>query len=321
MLAIWTNTPLPESSLSRLRAGISPYGLLISAQLTNILRAAGPDPLLADADIAYGQPDPDQLLTLPRIKWIHLSTAGYTRYDRPDLRESCRSRNIIVTNSSSVFDEPCAEHLLAFMLAHARNLPASLANQLGPRAWPTNDLRTTSRLLIGQTVLLLGFGAIARRLVELLQPLRMKVMAVRQHPRGNEPIPAHPLSQLNALLPQADHVIDILPSSPNTDHFVNAQRFAAMKSGAVFYNIGRGTTVDQTALIESLTTGNLSAAYIDVTDPEPLPPDHPLWKAPRCFITPHSGGGHSTEFDRNVDHFLQNLRFFQSNSPLRDRIF
>jgi phosphoglycerate dehydrogenase-like enzyme len=320
MLNIWTNTPLPDSSLSRLRAAIAPNELLISTQPTNILSAGNPDPLLADADIAFGQPDPDQLLNLTRLKWLHLSTAGYTRYDRPDLRQFFAERKILVTNSSSVFDEPCAEHVVAFMLTAARDLPRAFSNQFGPRAWPQEDIRDHSRLLTGQSALLLGFGAIARRLVELLQPFRMTIHAVRRTPHGDEPIPVHPMSDLENLLPAADHVVNILPADPSTTHFINAARFALMKPGAVFYNIGRGSTVDQNSLIQSLTANHLAAAYLDVTDTEPLPPNDPLWSAPNCFITPHTGGGHAGEFDRSVDHFLQNLNRFQSSMPLLTRI-
>ncbi len=320
MLAIWCNTNIPDAAHSRLAAGVGPNRLILSPQRTGNLVAAGPDPTLAEADVAFGQPDPDQIINLPKLRWVQLSSAGYTRYDRQDIRDALHRRNAMITNSSSVFDEPCAEHVLAFMLAHARALPPSLANQFGPRAWPTANLRPRCRLLTGQTVLLLGFGAIARRLAETLQPLRMNVSAIRQKPRGDESVPTHAISELGKLLPLADHVVNILPASPATEHFMSVTRFAAMKPGAVFYNIGRGTTVDQKPLIESLASGRLAAAYLDVTDPEPLPPDHPLWRAPNCFITPHTGGGHIDESDRIVEHFLQNLRRFQSNEPLQDQI-
>ncbi|HEX4053606.1 MAG TPA: D-2-hydroxyacid dehydrogenase [Tepidisphaeraceae bacterium] len=320
MLTIWSNTRLPEAASARLAAGVSSHRLLLSPQPTGKLAAGGSDPLLAEADIAYGQPDPDQLLNLPRLRWIHLSSAGYTPYDRPDIRDVLRRRGAILTNSSCVFDEPCAEHVLAFMLAQARALPASLADQFGPRAWPVGELRPKCRLLIGQSVLLLGFGAIARRLAELLQPLRVNVVGVRQKPRGNEPIPVHPVPELEKLLPPADHVVNILPDNSATKHFMNSARFTAMKRGAIFYNIGRGATVDQDALMKSLHAGDLAAAYLDVTDPEPLPPDHPLWRTPNCFITPHTGGGHFDESDRGVNHFLQNLQLFTSAQPLLNRI-
>jgi phosphoglycerate dehydrogenase-like enzyme len=88
----------------------------------------------------------------------------------------------------------------------------------------------------------------------------------------------------------------------------------------VFYNIGRGSTVSQSALDSALRTGRLSAAYLDVTDPEPLPPDHLLWTSPNCFITPHIGGGHGDETITLVRHFLENLRHYEADQPLKDRI-
>ncbi len=93
-----------------------------------------------------------------------------------------------------------------------------------------------------------------------------------------------------------------------------------MKRGARFYNIGRGPTVDQPSLIAALADRHLDAAYLDVTDPEPLPPDHPLWSAPNCFICPHTGGGHREESVRLVRHFLANLALFEAGQPLVDRV-
>ncbi|MEO6725182.1 MAG: NAD(P)-dependent oxidoreductase, partial [Blastocatellia bacterium] len=127
--------------------------------------------------------------------------------------------------------------------------------------------------------------------------------------------------ELEKHLPLADHIINILPASAATRHFVNAELLAAMKPGALFYNIGRGSTVDQPALIAALESGKLAAAYLDVTEPEPLPPDHPLWTAPNCFITPHTAGGHIGERDRLVRHFLENLRRFTTGETLNDRVF
>ena len=312
MLTIWFNAHVPESTLDRLRTAIAPNQLLISSNRTGNLAAGGPDPLLAQADIAFGQPDPDQLLSIPKLKWIQITSAGYTRYDRPDLLNGLKTRGVVFTNSSSVFDEPCAEHLLAFMLANVRAIPQSLRNQFTTRAWPIQQLRQQTRLLTGQSVLILGFGAIARRLTQLLSPLRMHIRAIRQKPRGDEPVPVFPISDLEKLLPDADHVINILPASNSTNLFMNAARFNVIKPGAVFYNIGRGTTVDQAALLSALTGGRLGGAYLDVTEPEPLPSDHPLWQAPNCYITPHIAGGHIDEFDRVVDHFLANFKAFQS---------
>jgi phosphoglycerate dehydrogenase-like enzyme len=175
--------------------------------------------------------------------------------------------------------------------------------------------------LNGQTVVILGFGAIARRLVELLHPLGMNVMAVRRRVGGNESIYVAETSQVDELLPLADHVVNILPANDETRNFLNATRMANLKRGVIVYNIGRGSTLDQDALFKELNDGRIAAAYLDVTDPEPLPRDHPLWAAPNCFITPHSAGGHSDEKERQVKHFLENLRRFERGEPLLNRVF
>jgi phosphoglycerate dehydrogenase-like enzyme len=133
-------------------------------------------------------------------------------------------------------------------------------------------------------------------------------------------VPVITEEQLPAALAEADHVINILPDNADSIRFFSTRRFAMMKRGAIFYNIGRGTTVDQDALVAALNSGHLGAAWLDVTDPEPLPTDHPLLKAPNCFITPHIAGGHLNESQTLVRHFLSNLRRFEAGVPLVDRI-
>jgi phosphoglycerate dehydrogenase-like enzyme len=319
-LTIWCNARLSEPATAMLSTGIDGHRLLMTAQRTGNLTAAGPDPLLAQADVAFGQPDPGQVTELANLRWVHLSSAGYTRYDRPELFAALRTRGAVLTNSSHVFDEPCAQHLLAFMLAEARQIPASLANQAGPRGWNTWQIRPHCRLLGGQSAVFLGFGAIARRLVELLAPLHMNLSTVRRNPRGDEPIAAYPFDHLPRLLPAADHVINVLPDTPATARLIGQSHFSAMKAGAVFYNVGRGATVDQAALLAALRSGKLGAAYLDVTDPEPPAPDDPIWKAPNCWITPHTAGGHQDEHERVVRHFLGNLGRFEAGAPLLDRV-
>lgn len=225
-----------------------------------------------------------------------------------------------MTNSSNVYSEPTAQHLLAMMLALARQLPRSFENQRSARVWSFHDIRARARLLNNQTVLVLGFGHIARRLVELLAPLRMNVVAVRRRVQGDEPVRVFTEAEIENLLPSADHVVNILPSSPATTNFLNAKRLRLMKPGAILYNIGRGTTIDQKMVMERLQSGHLVAAYLDVTDPEPLPPEHPLWETPNCYITPHSAGGHSDEMKRLVIHFLDNFHRFTRGEQLLNRV-
>jgi phosphoglycerate dehydrogenase-like enzyme len=148
----------------------------------------------------------------------------------------------------------------------------------------------------------------------------MEVVAYRRRPRGSEPIPVITEHDLPRALAAADHVINILPESPETRRFFDRERFAAMKPGSTFYNIGRGATVDQEALCEALHSEHLRSAWLDVTDPEPLPDNHPLWAEPNCHITPHTAGGHANEAGSLVRHFLDNLDRFVGGQPLLDRV-
>lgn len=320
-LTIWCNAHFPERAMRLLREGLGPHRLLLPEVRNTLNLAAGaPDPTMEEADVAFGQPDPRQIVQLPRLRWVHLTTAGYTRYDTPEVRAALQQRGAILTNSSSVYSDPCAEHVLAMMLALARQLPQCWADQANHRSWRAAEHRSHCQLLDGQSALILGLGAITRRLIELLQPFRMSIVAVRRNVTGNEPVPTFSYRQVRQLLPKADHVINILPANPSTEQLVNADLIGLMKSSAIFYNIGRGTTVDQLALRTALETSKIAAAYLDVMMIEPLPPDDPLWVTPNCWITPHTAGGQREEFERLVGHFLENLRRFVSGQTMHDRI-
>ena len=307
-----------------LREAVIQHQLLLygdAATSGAITEAAAPF-RVEEAEVLYGQPEPELLLSGRNLRWVELSSAGYTRYDTDAIRDGLRERGVVLTNSSQVYDEPCAQHLTAMILSLARGLLGCLENQRGARDWPNHRMRgNRTRLLNGQTVLIYGFGAVARRLVEILKHLQMRLIGVRRSIRGDEGIPMLTEQEADTMLGEADHVVNILPASDATQHFFNTNRFACFKTGARFYNIGRGTTVDQDALMTSLNTHNrLDTAYLDVTDPEPLPPEHPLWSAPNCYITPHFGGGHSGETTRLVRHFLTNLTAYENRGDFTDRV-
>jgi len=317
---IWCNAKLAPEPLAELRAALAPYRFIYSDKIVNNISPGIPDPKLAEADIAFGQPDAGQVMELKNLRWVHLSSAGYARYDRQDLRDALKQRGAMLSNSSAVFAEPCAQHALAFILAAARQLPNALIDQQTKKSWIVLPMRSSSFLLTGQTLLIVGFGQIGQRLAELLAPLKMNLIALRRCPRGDEPIPTRPITELDELLPTADHVVNILPASAGTENFFNAPRLARFKPGSIFYNIGRGATVDQAALRAALTENRMAAAFLDVTVPEPLPPTDPLWTTPNCVITPHSAGGANDEFHRAVRHFLANLKRFGARQSLMDRI-
>jgi phosphoglycerate dehydrogenase-like enzyme len=314
-LTVWTNHRFSPAQRERLQRATS----------ARLVFHAGGDAAaeLSQADVAFGQPPLAAVLASARVRWVQLSSAGYTSYDQPQARRVFAERGAVLTKSSFVYASPCAEHVLAFMMCWARRLPWALRTQWGDRSWPQGELRQGSVLLENQRVILFGLGSIGARLVELLRPFTPHLTGVRRERRGDEPI--RTLSFADAALPaalaEADHVVNLLPGADATKLYFDAARLSGVKPGAVFYNVGRGSTVDQHALAALLMDGRLQAALLDVTDPEPLPPDHPLWSAPNCFITPHSAGGHHNEGDRLVDHFIANLQRFERSEPVLDRAF
>jgi len=317
-LTVWTNHDLDAERLDWLREHIAPHHLVVSqGKKVNNLTAGISDDACVYADVAFGQPAVDDLMASRDLKWVHITSAGYTRYDRSDLREALLVNGTAFTNSSSVYDDPCAQHALAMMLCHNRRLlPSAKSHQEGK--WSYDSLRSIERVLGNEKVLIVGYGAIGVRLTNLLRPFGPEILGVRRTVQGNEPVPTFPIEELENHLGWADHVVNLLPASSSTDLLFNAQRFAMMKSGAAFYNVGRGDTVDQDALIATLESGHLGAAYLDVTSPEPLPADHPLWNAPNCLITPHVAGGMQNEMDVLLKHFADNFTLFLQGEPLRD---
>lgn len=321
IMTVWTSLRLSDDAFARLKQDVLPHHAVVAkaAEASNLVSAAT-DAACRSADIAFGQPSVDDVLASNSLRWVHLSSAGYTRFDRPPIRAALLARGCALTTSSGVYANPCAQHALAMMLAHNRRLPDALIEQRDRQRWAYGDLRGRTRTLDGQTVLLVGFGSIARRLVELLRPFNANVSAVRRSVAGDEPVATHPISCLDDLLPSADHVVNLLPSATGTERLFHAARFARMRVGAGFYNVGRGDTVDQSDLIEALSSGRPAAAYLDVTTPEPLPADHPLWQTPNCFITPHIAGGMQEEQALLIRHFLENLRRFDAGRELLDRV-
>src|SRR3954471_11159226 len=197
-LKIWCNVHLSDALTSYLTNAVAPHQIVWSSSLhKSNLAGGGPDESARSADIIYGQPHPEDLIFSTTLKWIHITTAGYTRYDNDEVRNALCAHGAVLTNSSSVFADPCAEHILAFMLCQARLLPPLIVNDATVHQWPYLETRGVSRLLRGQSALLVGFGAIGRRLIELLAPFEMNLSAVRRTVRGDESIRTFATSQLD----------------------------------------------------------------------------------------------------------------------------
>lgn len=315
---------LPDGPARTLEAAVVRLGGHVAAAASatgSNLAAGGRDAAVRGAHAVVGQPHPDDLRDAPDLVWVHLTSAGFTRYAEEPVASALRLRGIVLTTSSSVYADPCAEHALAFLLAASRRFPAALDEQRGARGWPADVLRFESRLLRGARVLLLGWGAIARRLAALLRPFEVELRIARTGASGDEPgTVVTTAEEVDDSFGWADHVVDTLPDAPSTRRFVSRARLARMASHAFFHNVGRGMTVDQEALLDVLAARRIAGACLDVTDPEPLPRDHALWTAPGCVITPHTAGGRREEHDALAEHFVNQLTRVLAGEPLVDRV-
>ncbi len=304
-MKIYLQFKFPGTALELLQAGLGAHELTEN---------------LEEADIAFGLPAPDAVKNSPKVKWVQMASAGYDSFDKPEIREWLYERGIVVSNSSNIYLEPCAQHALTMMLSLSRRIPQAALNQSTSREWKQWEERKDTWLLKGQTVLLLSYGAIVKRLCEMLAPFQMNIIAVRRNVTGKESVKAITENELSEFLPTADHVVNVLPGGEETLNYMDAAKFSQMRRGAIYYSIGRGSTTDQRAIADALNSGHLSAAYLDVTSPEPLPSDHELWTVPNCYITPHTAGGHYDEFIRIVQQFLENLKRFENGEDLLDRV-
>jgi phosphoglycerate dehydrogenase-like enzyme len=218
---------------------------------------------------------------------------------------------VIACRAVGVHDGPVSEWVIAAILAMQRRLPYFIDLQKAAR-WDRSSVEgMTVRDLEGQTVVIVGYGSIGRALAARLAPFRVRVVGVARRPRDG----VEPVSALPDLLPTADVVVDLLPHTPETENFVNRDFLARMKPSALLVNAGRGLTVDTEALLDALRAGRVSAA-LDVTEPEPLPAEHPLWRAPNVLITPHIAGATERWFPRGYRFAGEQLRRYAAGQPL-----
>jgi phosphoglycerate dehydrogenase-like enzyme len=223
---------------------------------------------------------------------------------------------IVVCRAVGVHDVPVSEWVVAAILAMQRRLPAFIEFQgreewnreiaEGANTWvhPIEDLE-------GKVVLVVGYGGIGRAVAARLAPFGARVIGVAQHPRDD----ARSTDDLPQLLPDADIVVNLLPLTPQTEKFMDSRFIAKMKAGALLVNAGRGRTIDTDALLTALEAGRIRAA-LDVTDPEPLPAEHPLWRAPNVLITPHIAGTVAKWEERAYRFAGEQIRRYAAGQPL-----
>jgi len=222
----------------------------------------------------------------------------------------------MVTNASGVHAVSVTEHLLSMMLAFARNLHLNVRAQ-ARREWRRETMNALFELA-GKRLLVVGLGAIGEHFARAARGLGMEVTGIRRHPdRASDAVArVYGTEHLHEELSKADFVVIILPATQDTRSLFSTREFEAMREGSYFINIGRGSIVDEPALIEALRKGRIRGAGLDVFETEPLPPDSPLWDMEQVIITPHTGGFTLEYFRRSWPIFTENLKRYIEGRPL-----
>jgi len=251
--------------------------------------------------------DTDRLA--PNLKWVQACGAGVGQLQSAGLDKI----GATLTTAAGVASAPIAEFVLARILAHWKLFPALDALQREQNWKPTYG-----RNLAGSTLGIVGFGAIGAAVATRAKALGMRVVANRRSPGASHPAVErfHAPADLHALLAECDVIVLAAPETPETHRMFNRETFAAMKPGAYFCNVARGPLVDEPALIEALTSGQLSGASIDVAMTEPLPKGDPLWTAPNLAISPHCAASIEKYFQNIWGLFRENMERYLKGETL-----
>lgn len=240
-----------------------------------------------------------------RLRWVQSISAGIDRFPLDRLQE----QEVFLTSASGIHPIAMAETLFAMLLSFSRNLHHAIRNQ-SQRSWKPAEQYSQ---LTGKTLGIIGAGTIGAEFARLAAAFGMKILGVRRSgaPRDNVDH-MYTLEHLNEVFAQSNYVVNVLPYMEETHHLFNSERFAHMKSNAVFFNFGRGASVNTDDLVLALQEGTIAGAGLDVFETEPLPSDHSLWTMDNVIITPHIAGWTDNYKQKMTDLFTHNLQAYMT---------
>ncbi|WP_454850948.1 D-2-hydroxyacid dehydrogenase [Rhizobium binxianense] len=290
--------------------------LLVDSKDANAVSAA-----LEQAEIAILSGDLDERhIRAPKLKWIHCDHAGLTKSARPEVFD----RGLVVTGSAGRSGAALAEHVLMFSLMLCSRYPDFYEAQKR-HEWRRAPGMMDLRALYGRTIGILGMGHTGVELASRAKAFNMRVLGYRRRDLAPPPgvdrmYSADKGEGIDEILEQADVLALVLNLSDATYHMIGREQIARMKRSAIIVNLARGGVIDQDALIAALREGRLAGAGLDVTTPEPLPKDHPLWDTPNVLITPHFTAALPDKVDRSVEVITENFRRYRAGEPLLNQM-
>ncbi len=267
---------------------------------------------IGEFEVVFGHPDPALLVRAVHLRWLCSDFAGVEKY-LPD--GVWPAPDCLLSNASGAYGPAISEHIVMVLLMLMRRMPEYQA-ALARREWP---YFAPVRSIMGSRIVLLGTGDIGSNAARRLKALGARVTGVCRSGRSNESAfdRVEPVGVLEALLPGADVLVLALPATAETEGILSRERLALLPERAYVVNVGRGSAIDQGALVEALRARRLAGAALDVMVPEPLPADHPLWDCPNVILTPHVSGNMSLALtcELDVEMFCRDLERYAAGKP------
>ena len=266
-----------------------------------------------DSDILFGRFPADMIKDVKNLKWLQLPSAGINGFTDDSIYPN---NDVILTNASGAFGVTIAEYQVMMLLMMMRMAPQYLEGQKIARWKNLGAVRS----IFGSRILVVGTGNLGGEFAKRVKAFGAHVVGIRKN--GNQILEGfdemHNIADLDEQLKLADVIALNLPGTNDTEGLMTKERIAMLKEDAILMNVGRGTAIDQDALNEALRDGKIAGALLDVTNPEPLPAEHPLWTAPNCLVTPHVSGNYSLQYTCEVllDIFENNLKKFAKGEKL-----
>jgi phosphoglycerate dehydrogenase-like enzyme len=288
---------------------VTPLARIVTVTPQNVMQEIG------DADAFIGEVTPEQVRAARKLKWVQTMSAGVERILHLAGGHDLRDSGIVLTNNQIVQGPEIADHAMAMLLTLSRGLPDFIAAKQQelwkPRPYSGIELN-------GRTAVVVGMGGIGTQIAFRAWAHGMTVIGV-----DPEDIPYMPVvsrvvkpDQLDGVLPDADVVFIAAPHTPASHKMIGPRQFSLMKKGAYFIAVSRGRLYDIEPMVKALESNHLAGIGVDVTDPEPLPKGHPLWKCPNAIITPHIAGRSDKDRARMIGTIKENIRRFAEGKPL-----
>jgi phosphoglycerate dehydrogenase-like enzyme len=263
---------------------------------------------LQEAQIIVGNPKAEDLKYATNLRWLQTASSGVGPYTELDVYAR---KTVFLTNAKGTYGRQIADHVLGTIIAY-NHLFFTYYEQMKSKQWksyfPSSDL-------FDSTILIIGFGDIGKNVAIRAKAHEMRTVVIK---RTESEKPSYvdemaTMDKLDSFLPEADYVVLCAASTDQTKHIINSQRIASLKNSAYIVNVGRGSLIDEQALIEALENKVIGGAALDVTEEEPLSPTSKLYSLPNVFITPHSSGLSDTDPRQVFSLFFENLgRYLQS---------